>query len=65
MKRFFLLILSLWKQRLKLYCFAALIGALVGVIILFPIYDFITVYEHEGEVQNQLLSALHYTFAQL
>ena len=65
MKRFFLLILSLWKQRLKLYCFAALIGALIGVILLYPIYDFIFVYENEGEIQNQLISALNYTFAQL
>ena len=41
MKRFFLLILSLWQQRLKLYFVAALIGAIIGVLVLAPIYDYV------------------------
>jgi hypothetical protein len=41
MKRFFLLILSLWRQRLKLYFMAALIGAIIGVLVLAPIYDYV------------------------
>jgi hypothetical protein len=48
MKRFLLLIISLWQQRFKLYFFAALIGALTGVLIFYPIYDFIFFYESEG-----------------
>ncbi|MDD2659309.1 MAG: ATP-binding protein [Methylococcales bacterium] len=41
MKRFFLLILSLWKQQLKLYFAAALIGAIIGVLVLAPSYDYV------------------------
>ena len=41
MNRFFLLILSLWKQKLKLYFVAALIGAIIGVLLLAPIYDYV------------------------
>lgn len=41
MKRFFLLILSLWKQQLKLYFVAALIGAIIGVLVLAPSYDYV------------------------
>ena len=41
MKRFFLLLLSVWKQKLKLYFFAALIGAIIGVLVLAPIYDYV------------------------
>ncbi len=41
MKRFLLLILSLWKQQLKLYFVAALIGAIIGVLVLAPSYDYV------------------------
>ena len=41
MKRFFLLILSIWKQKLKLYFVAAVIGAIIGVLVLAPIYDYV------------------------
>ena len=41
MKRFFLLILSLWKQQLKIYFAAALIGAIIGVLVLAPSYDYV------------------------
>ena len=42
MKRFFLLILSIWKQQLKLYFYAASIGAIIGILVLAPSYDYIT-----------------------
>ncbi len=42
MKRFLLLIISIWKQQLKLYFYAALIGAFIGVLVLAPSYEFIT-----------------------
>jgi hypothetical protein len=41
MKRFFMLMLSLWQQQIKLYCIAALIGAIIGVLVLAPIYDYV------------------------
>jgi len=41
MKRFFLLVLSLWKQQLKLYIIAALVGAMIGVLVLAPSYDYV------------------------
>ena len=44
MKRFLLLIISIWKQQLKLYFYAALIGAVLGVLILAPSYEFITLH---------------------
>lgn len=42
MKRFLLLIISIWKQRIKLYFYAALIGAILGILVLAPSYEFIT-----------------------
>ncbi len=65
MKRYLLLIITLWQQRFKLYFLAALTGALTGVIILYPIYDFVFIYEIEGDIQNQIMTAFHYTFTQL
>lgn len=61
MKRFFLLMLSLWKQQAKLYTTAALIGALIGVFILAPSYNFI----YSRESNNNKLSSLEYVFSQL
>ena len=65
MKRFFLLIIALWQQRFKLYFFAALIGSLTGILILYPIYDFIFIYEIEGDIQMQMSAALNYAYTQL
>jgi hypothetical protein len=68
MRRFLLLIISLWQQRFKLYFFAALIGALTGVLIFYPIYDFIFFYESEGtsdDIQVQINTALTYVYSQL
>lgn len=42
MKRFFLLLLSIWKQRIKLYVLAGLAGASVGLFLLAPSYGYIT-----------------------
>jgi hypothetical protein len=41
MKRFFLLLFSLFRQRLKLYLFSGLVGALFGVLLLAPSYSYI------------------------
>ncbi len=65
MKRFFLLIITLWQQRFKLYFFAALIGALTGLLIFLPIYEFVFFYDVEGDIQLQLSAALHYSYTQL
>lgn len=59
MKRFLLLIIALWEQRFKLYFFAALIGALTGVLIFYPINDFIFYFEIEGnDLQRNASTAL-------
>jgi hypothetical protein len=65
MKRFFLLILSLWQQRFKLYFFAALIGGMTGLFIFLPLYEFVFFYDVEGDIQLQLNVALHYSYTQL
>jgi hypothetical protein len=66
MKRFLLLIIALWEQRFKLYFFAALIGALTGVLIFYPINDFIFYFEIEGnDLQRNASTALHYAYEQL
>ncbi|MGD0960512.1 MAG: ATP-binding protein [Methylomonas sp.] len=46
MKRLLLLMLAIWRQQFKLYVNAALIGALVGIFILAPSYDYIYAREH-------------------
>jgi hypothetical protein len=61
MKRLFLLMLSLWKQQLKLYSLAALMGATIGVFILAPSYNFI----YSRESNNNKLSSLEYVFSEL
>ncbi|PKM10095.1 MAG: ATP-binding protein [Gammaproteobacteria bacterium HGW-Gammaproteobacteria-10] len=45
MKRFFLLILSIWHQQLKLYIATAAIGAAIGIFVLAPSYDYISMRE--------------------
>jgi hypothetical protein len=39
MKRFFLLILSLWKLLIGYYFQAAILGAVIGLLVFFPIYE--------------------------
>ena len=53
--------LSLWQQQLKLYLFAALIGAGIGVFILAPSYNFI----YSQESNNNKLSSIEYVVKQL
>lgn len=53
--------LSLWKQQLKLYLFAAMIGASIGVFILAPSYSFI----YSQENNNNKLSSIEYVVRQL
>jgi len=65
MKRFFLLIMSLWQQRFKLYFFAAIIGGLTGLFIFLPIYEFVFFYDVEGDLQLQFSAALYYSYTQL
>jgi hypothetical protein len=54
MKRFFLLILSLWKQQLKLYFVAALIGAIIGVLVLAPSYDYVNSQMHADNTASSI-----------
>ena len=54
MKRFFLLILSLWKQQLKLYFVAALIGAIIGVLVLAPSYDYVNSQIHADNAASSI-----------
>lgn len=54
MKRFFLLMLLLWKQQARLYLSAALIGALTGVFFIYPLYDFIYFHEHGAEASSAI-----------
>lgn len=61
MKRFILLMLNLWQQQLKLYAAAAMIGAVIGVFVLAPSYNFI----YARESSNSKLSSLEYVFNQL
>ena len=65
MKRFFLLVLDLWRQRVGFYFFAAVIGAVAGVFLLYPINDFVYFQEHGVDepfaskyILNQLKEAL-------
>lgn len=55
MKRFFLFILSIWKQQLKLYTYAALAGAAVGVFLLAPSYDYISSREQNADPLSSLI----------
>jgi len=61
MKRFFLLIISIWKQQLKIYFTAALIGAGIGIFILAPSYDYI----NSRENNTDPLSSIEYALLQI
>jgi len=49
MKRFFLLILTIWRQQMKLYLLAALAGAVIGVFVLAPSYEYISSRESSAD----------------
>ncbi len=59
MKRYIALLFRLLKLQLKLYVAAAVIGCIVGVLMFYPLYDF--VYFHEHGVDNKT-SAFDYVF---
>lgn len=61
MKRFFLLILSIWRQQLKIYLAAALIGAFIGIFLLAPSYDYINSRENHADP----LSSFEYALTQV
>ncbi len=61
MKRFFLLIIAIWKQQIKIYVTAAAIGAAIGVFLLAPSYDYINSRENNADP----LSSLEYVFNQI
>jgi len=61
MKRYINLILKVLTLQLRLYLSAALIGALTGVLIFYPLYDFI--YYHEHGVENT--SSFDYIYGRL
>jgi Putative DNA-binding domain len=61
MKRFFLLVLSIWKQQLQVYVAAALIGACIGIFILAPSYDYINSRENNADP----LSSVEYVWMQV
>lgn len=60
MKRFFLLMMSLWHQQLKLYITTAITGAFIGIFLLAPAYDYI----NEREQAADPLSSLEFVFNQ-
>ncbi|WP_150047010.1 MULTISPECIES: AlbA family DNA-binding domain-containing protein [Methylomonas] len=49
MKRFLLQLLEIWKQKLKIYFFAAWIGAGMGIFLLAPSYDYISSRERNAD----------------
>lgn len=61
MKRFFLLVLKIWRQQLKLYITAAVIGAIIGVFVLAPSYDYI----NAREMTADPLSSIEYVLSQV
>jgi hypothetical protein len=61
MKRFFLLILSIWHQQFKLYLIVAFTGALIGILVLAPSYDYIYAREQTADP----LSSIEYVLTQI
>ncbi|MCL7419656.1 MAG: ATP-binding protein [Methylobacter sp.] len=61
MKRFFLLMIKLWRQQLKLYFAAAIVGALIGIFILAPSYDYINSHERAANP----VSSIEYVLSQV
>jgi hypothetical protein len=61
MKRFFLLLLSIWREQLKLYVAAAFIGILIGVLLLAPSYHYISA----TKISENPLSSIEYVSKQI
>ncbi len=53
--------LSIWRQQLKLYVVAALIGALIGVVLLAPSYHYISA----SKISENPLSSVEYMSRQI
>jgi len=51
----------LWRQQLKLYIIAAVTGALIGIFVLAPSYDYISA----RELSTDPLSSIEYVFSQV
>lgn len=61
MKRLFLLMILIWRQQLKLYITAAVTGAIIGIFVLAPSYDYISAREPGADP----LSSIGYVFSQV
>jgi hypothetical protein len=61
MKRFFLVLLSILQQQLKLYLQAAIIGAIIGIFILAPSYNYI----YDSRNTADALSSFQYIIKQI
>lgn len=61
MKRFFLLMLTIWRQKLWIYLSVALTGAVIGIFVLAPSYDYINAREQTVDP----LSSIGYVLKQL
>jgi hypothetical protein len=61
MKRFLLFILSIWRQQLKLYLIVAFMGAIIGIVLLAPAYDYI----YERKQSESPLSSIEFVFNQI
>lgn len=59
MKRLFLLTLLIWRQQLVVYILAAIAGAIVGIFVLAPSYDYISTREPDADP----LSSFGYVFS--
>jgi len=65
MKRFFLLLLSVWQQQLKIYAAAALIGAGIGIFLFAPSYDYINSRENNADMLSSLEFVLQHVLGLL
>lgn len=61
MKRLLLFMMLIWRQQLKLYFIAALAGAVIGVFVLAPSYDYISAREQSADA----LSSIEYMLSQV
>jgi len=59
-KRFFLKLLTIWKQKLKLYFLAAWVGAGAGIFLLAPSYEYIS----SRELDADPLSSIEFVITQ-
>jgi hypothetical protein len=58
MKRLFLLMLKIWREQIYLYVYATLIGAVAGLLILTPSYDYINAREHKADGLRSIAYAI-------